>query len=139
MTNTNKIETRNATNDELARMAGDPWPWNVRDEAKRELARRAELAGPAVGDGVTMCHFTDRHAGTVIKRTPKTVTVQRDKATRVDGNGMSDAQQYEYERDPEGATYVFSLRKNGTWRQRGHEEQGTRLVAGRREYYDFSF
>jgi len=115
-----------------------------RDYTETRLAelrerQRAELEGPAVGDGVTMCFFSDRHACTVIKRTAKTVTVQRDKATRSDGNGMSDAQSYEYERDPGGATYVFSLRKNGTWRQRGDSDRGTRLVAGRREYYDFSF
>jgi len=98
-----------------------------------------EIAGPDVGDGVTMAGWTDRHAATVIKRTPKTVTVQRDKATRSDSNGMSDSQSYTYERDPEGATYRFSLRKNGTWRKVGDSDKGMRMVAGRREYYDYSF
>lgn len=109
------------------------------NERARDNAAALEAAGPEVGDGVTMCFYTDRHACTVISRTAKTVTVQRDKARRVDENGMSDAQQYEYERDPHGATYVFSLRKNGTWRQRGDSERGSRLVLGRREYYDYSF
>jgi len=99
----------------------------------------AEIAGPQVGDGVTMAGWTDRHAATVIKRTPKTVTVQQDKATRSDSNGMSDAQSYTYERDPEGATYRFSLRANGTWRKVGDSDKGMRMVAGRREYYDYSF
>lgn len=102
-------------------------------------AQRIEIAGPDVGDGVTMAGWSDRHAATVIKRTPKTVTVQQDKATRTDGNGMSDAQSYDYARDPEGATYRFSLRANGTWRKVGDSEKGMRLVAGRREYYDYSF
>ena len=37
-----------------------------------------------VGMGCTVLSWTDRHAATVIKVTPKTITVQRDKATRTD-------------------------------------------------------
>ena len=32
------------------------------------------------GDGATVCYYTDRHACTVIKRTPKTLTLRQDKA-----------------------------------------------------------
>lgn len=115
-----------------------------RDAIETKLAdlyekQRIEIAGPAVGDGVTMAYLSDRHAGTVIKRTPKTVTVQRDTAKRTDGNGMSDAQSYDYSPNPDGETQRFSLRMNGTWRAIGGDDRGTRLVAGRREYYDYSF
>ena len=34
-----------------------------------------------VGDGVTICYWSDRHAATVIKKTPLSLTVRRDKAT----------------------------------------------------------
>lgn len=49
---------------------------------------------PKVGDAATVCLYSDRHAGTVIEVDEKkqTFVVQRDKATRADKNGMSDAQ-----------------------------------------------
>ena len=34
-----------------------------------------------VGEGATVCYFSDAHAYTIIKRTAKTLTLQRDKAT----------------------------------------------------------
>lgn len=54
-----------------------------------------------------------RHAGTVIKVTRCTVTVQEDKAIRTDTNGMSESQTYTYEPDPKGAVHVFRKTKNG--------------------------
>lgn len=93
----------------------------------------------AVGDGVSMCYFSDRHAATVIKRTPKTVTVQQDIAQRTDQRGMGDAQDYEYTRNTNGGLTKFSLRKNGTWRAVGGSDRGTYLIFGREEYYDFTF
>lgn len=90
-----------------------------------------------VGMGVTMTLFSDRHAGTVIKVTPYMVTVQRDKATRVDNKGISESQSYVYERNPNGEIVEFRKQKNGTYR---NNKQGMGLVLGRRdEYYDFSF
>jgi hypothetical protein len=95
----------------------------------------AEVA-PEVGMGVTMCFWTDRTAGTVIKMTACTVTVQEDKATRIDSNGMSDAQNYSYERDPSGPVDVFRKTKRG-WRS---SKSGAYLVLGdRRKFYDYSF
>jgi hypothetical protein len=96
-----------------------------------------------VGDGGTVCGWSDRHACTVIAVSAlgKVVRVQRDKATRTDENGMSDRQTYTYERDTEGATYDFSLRKNGMWVEVGSPmRDGYVLQLGhRRSYYDFSF
>ena len=95
-----------------------------------------------VGDGATFCFFTDRHAGTVIevRRDGKEVVVQRDHAFRTDENGMSDAQSYRYERDENGTTGVFTLRKNGHFIAKGSAmNNGTYLSAGRHEFYDYSF
>jgi len=138
MTYSNDIKTKQRL---LARPDTTPELAAIYREDIAELERKQaeEIAGPQVGDGVTACFYTDRHAMTVIKRTPKTVTVQRDRVTRKDGNGMSDCQDYDYAPNPDGATAVFSLRANGTWRKRGESDTGTRLVAGRREYYDYSF
>lgn len=96
-------------------------------------------AEAAVGVGVTEIMWTDRKAGTIIevKRNGKTLVVQYDKATRTDANGMSDAQSYSFERDANGATREFTLRKDGTYRAKG----GTgRLIVGVRDHYhDYSF
>lgn len=93
---------------------------------------------PQVGMGATILCWTDRHACTIIEvnKTGKTIIVQEDRATRIDGNGMSDAQSYEYARDESGTTYTFRKFKRG-WKEVGG---GKGLLIGhRRHYHDFSF
>jgi hypothetical protein len=105
----------------------------------------AESAGPSmpeVGMGGSICGWSDRHAVSVIGvyHHGRRVVVQRDKAIRVDSNGMSDAQDYRYEADPQGAKSEWSLRQNGQWKQVGSSGRGSVLVLGRRdEHYDYSF
>tara|TARA_S200002703_G_scaffold16715_2_gene13916 strand:- start:175 stop:579 length:405 start_codon:yes stop_codon:yes gene_type:complete len=129
---------------------------------KRQAARDAELMTANVGDGATYTSYTDRHAGTIIKRTEKTITWQRDKATLLNGRNSdeSDAleffpggfvghttgrQRYEYERDTAGEVKKFTLRtlKNGRqiWKRAGvrTNERGGTLDVGRAEHYDFNF
>ena len=92
---------------------------------------------PTVGMGATILGWTDRHAATVVKVSPngKTVTVQQDTATRVDQNGMSDAQSYTFKPNPSGTLQTFRLTKKG-WRSPG----GGYVTFGHRsEYYDYSF
>ena len=96
-----------------------------------------------IGMGATALFYSDRHAMTIIdiQKNGKRILAQRDKATRVDGHGMSDAQEYEYERNEDGSIETYTLRKNGKWVQEGAKmKNGTRLAIGyRAEYYDFSF
>lgn len=102
------------------------------------LMSRSKQPAPAVGMGVTMLAWTDRHAGTIIKVSPsgKTVVVREDRATRTDSNGMSESQAYRYEENPEGRTVTFRLTKRG-WRGTGH---GYGLLIGERmAYRDYSF
>lgn len=98
---------------------------------------------PTVGMGATVCYYSDRHAGTIItvSKSGKRVTVQEDTATRTDKNGMSDAQAYSYEPNPNGSVTTFSKRKNGCWVRVGEgSRSGTGLVLGTRdEHYDYSF
>jgi hypothetical protein len=98
---------------------------------------------PEVGMGATQLFWTDRVASTVIEvsASGKSVTVQRDKAIRTDDHGMSDAQSYRYEPNPEGGTAVYTKRKNGQWIRKGDPLQGgQRLGLGyRNEYRDYSF
>lgn len=63
-----------------------------------------------VGDGATICYYTDRKAATVIAKTAKTITVQEDTATRVDKNGMSDSQAYSYAANPNGSSLMKTLK-----------------------------
>jgi len=96
-----------------------------------------------VGDGATFLFWSDRHAGTVVEVRDggRTVTVQEDTATRVDSNGMSDAQRYEFTRNLDGRKQTFTLRKNGRYVAKGQGmRNGTTVRLGTRDhYYDYSF
>jgi hypothetical protein len=90
---------------------------------------------PEVGMGATMCSWTDRHAGTIVKVTPCQVHVQEDIAKRTDENGMSECQRYEYTPNPRAPVTIFRHTKRG-WRSKC----GKGLMIGvRMEYYDYSF
>jgi hypothetical protein len=103
------------------------------------------IARPSlVGTGCTYRVWTDTHACTVIEVSAngKLVTVQEDKATRTDRNGLSESQDYTYERDLSGSIHKFSLRANGHWKLVGQSAKspgGTLSFGGRRSYRDPSF
>ncbi|TXH11192.1 MAG: hypothetical protein E6R03_14640 [Hyphomicrobiaceae bacterium] len=67
--------------------------------------------------------------------------MQEDNYTRIDKNGMSEAQQYEFSPNPEGGTVVLTKRKNGRWVRQGESmKHGTAFAIGyRSRYYDYSF
>ena len=104
-----------------------------------------------VGDGVTYKLYTDSYACTVIKRTPNTITIQRDKATlspdfkpKFIPGGFSahctnnDEQSYTYERDPNGEIYVCHWsEKEGRFRSGANGS--FKIYRGRREFYDYNF
>lgn len=104
-----------------------------------------------VGDGVTYQLYTDSYACTVIKRTPKTITIQRDKATlspdfkpKFIPGGFSahctnnEEQSYTYERDPNGDIYVCHWsEKEG--RFRSGSDGSFKIRRGRHEFYDYNF
>ncbi len=102
----------------------------------------------AVGDGVTMCLYTDRHACTVIARTAKTLTIRRDKATLDPGftpeiipGGFAGhcinqhEQSYTYEENPDATPEkCYWSEKHGCW-----QSNGSRIIRGRHEFYDYNF
>lgn len=100
-------------------------------------------ADPKVGDGATICGWTDRHAATIVEvsKSGKAVAVQYDHAKRTDANGMSESQTYEYSANPEGRKEVYTLRKNGAWVKQGEplKDGGRISIGARNSYYDFSF
>jgi hypothetical protein len=131
-------------------MIGEGLKGKEYDEATKDGAVRVTVREFAPGDGATLCMYSDRHACTVIRRTAKTLTLQRDKATLLNGfkSGEKDAlqfapggffghtsgtQRYNYEPDPQGQIFVARLTKRG-WRCGCN-----RIGAGRSEHYDFNF
>jgi hypothetical protein len=95
-------------------------------------------------DGATEILFSDRRAYTIIRRTAKTITVQRDKVTRdpsfqpiMDGCHMlnQDRQSWICEQDPEGQ--ILTLR----WSEKYHYYQRGAVVfiPGRHEFHDYNF
>jgi hypothetical protein len=109
--------------------------------AMNHIYSRAADQVPVVGMGVTRLCWTDRHAYTLIEiLSEKKLRIQRDTVTRVDSNGMSDSQAYEYAPNPSGATCIITLRKNGRWCQEGQDSKSEAFMLGmRKEYYDFGF
>lgn len=107
-----------------------------------------------VNTGATICLYTDRHAGTIIKTfnhgKSSFIVWQRDTAVRVDNNGLSDAQKFEYKSDPNGSTRTFRYdEKKEMWREVIRDEHSGRwrltgsstgiILNSRDEYFDFSF
>lgn len=98
-------------------------------------------APPQVGMGATELWYSDRYAYTVIQVvSSRKIVVQRDRAVRTDNNGMSDAQSYRYEADPNGKTHTLTLRKDGHWRRLGDGKNGNVfMIGGRDEHHDYSY
>jgi hypothetical protein len=121
--------------------------WDLERDLKHDICveKRRELD---VGDGCTFHLWSDSHACTVIKRTPKTITIQRDKAV-LDPNfkpewipgGFAahctnqDEQRYTYERDPKGE--IITAR----WSEKrgGFIYLDKIITTGRHEFYDYNF
>ena len=99
------------------------------------LFTASRQAEPVVGMGATMCAWTDRHAGTIVKVTRTQVHVQEDNAVRIDSNGTSEQQTYAYSPNPNAPVIVFRKTKRGYRSKCGYGL----LIGVRREYYDFSF
>lgn len=107
---------------------------------------------PFVGMGVTILHWTDRSAGTIVKietiKNQLYVHVQEDHAKRMDNRGMSESQEYEYTPNPNAGIFTWRLKPNGMWEgawfnnktKRWNKSVGDGLSIGRREsYHDYSF
>jgi hypothetical protein len=97
---------------------------------------------PEVGMGATVLMWTDRKAATItqVSKSGKRIAIQQDKAVRVDGNGMSECQEYRFERDESRSIEWFSMRKNGAFVRCGDSANGTQIRIGERdEYHDYSF
>lgn len=112
-----------------------------------------------VGDRVSFGGYSDVYPATVIKRTPKSVTVRKDKGRLLNGanSGEPDAlkcypggfaahfegtHRYEIMEDPEGSKVKFTWReKAGMWVMVGDDPRtaGGKLMEGWSMYHDLNF
>lgn len=98
------------------------------------LMEQSKQPQPEIGMGVTICMWSDRHAGTIVgmSRSGHRLAVQEDTATMIGGSAMSESQEYRYERNPDARIQVFTRRKDGSYRELGGS---TGLLLGYREEY----
>jgi hypothetical protein len=91
---------------------------------------------PEVDMGATLVHWTDRTPCTItdVSKTGHRILLQEDHATRIDSNGMSDAQSYVYARNEKGRTFEATRRKDGSYRIKGGNERA--LIGSHRKYHD---
>lgn len=90
---------------------------------------------PIVNMGATLCSGSDRYPYTIIEvsENGKTITMQQDKHKRIDKNGLSENQEYEYTRDTNGNIIKVSLRKDGKWKEIGNKYHI--VIVGHKEKY----
>jgi hypothetical protein len=110
---------------------------------------RTKSQEPQIGMGVTICMWSDRHAGTIVNINGDMLIVCRDDVTRVDTNGMSESQSYEYKTNPSNSKSYWKKDKRGNWceyhfnyetKRFNKNKSSSHLAIGHREeYYDYSF
>jgi hypothetical protein len=93
-------------------------------------------------DAATVNGWSDRNPATIVKRTAKTITVQRDRHA---GMSAPDSDAYAagkpdvtvFLRDYDAALETYTLRRNGRWIRSGSpaNSRGASLTIGRRDYY----
>lgn len=109
------------------------------------------LAGlePVIGMGVTFLRWTDREAGTIVEILPNGyIGVKEDNAVRIDKNGFSEDQVYEYSLKPNAVTRYYRKNKTARWESVKFNTNSKRWKKGgdspirlgdRDKYHDFSF
>lgn len=101
-----------------------------------------------IGDGVTLNYYSDEKPATVVEIDPKGkwIKVQMDIAKRIDKNGMSDCQEYEYFRDENGYIRTFYKTRMKDYTLFTDTGRSTYNSYGiylrlkvRRKYFDYTF
>lgn len=107
---------------------------------------------PVAGMGVTFLHWTDRSPGTIFRvfavGSRTIIEVRADDYKRIDKNGMSEDQDYEFTTMVGGAKSYYRRESDGKWQsvkwnpeiKRWVKAGGAGLRIGSRgAYHDFSF
>lgn len=105
---------------------------------------------PEIGEAATLLSFTDRSPATVVETFTRGkfqyVVVQADDFRRIDKNGLSESQTYEYTPNPDGYKSTFRMTDTG-WQGvyrdvntgRFRKTSGGIMIGRRDKYYDPSF
>jgi hypothetical protein len=97
---------------------------------------------PEIGMGATECIGSDRYPYTIVRISDsgKTFWMQGDEYKRIDKNGLSEIQEYEYTPNTNATIVEVRRAKNGRWYTSGGMAHGTFVNVGvRRAYWDPSF
>jgi hypothetical protein len=103
-----------------------------------------------IGDGVTICYYSDCHAFTVVKLKGKKMWLQKDKATLKEGHkpditpggfaghcNNNHELQYDYEPDIDAYLEPCYLNKKGDWKP-SHNKSAS-IIHGRHKFHDYNF
>jgi hypothetical protein len=95
---------------------------------------------PEVGMGMTKLMYSDRSPYTIVKvLSPHRIVVTADIYERIDKNGMSDSQEYNYTTNWDGTQDILRLNKRGQWKLEGDPTGSTYAIGQRERYFDYSF
>ena len=99
---------------------------------------------PEVGMGVTHCGWSDRDPYEIVEVVDdRHIKVRALNYKRIDGNGMSECQEYEYFSNPDAIVETLFKNKKGKWVRRvgtrGVDNYGGWYIGKAEKYYDFSF
>lgn len=109
---------------------------------QNRLGERAKSPKPEVGMGATEFYWSDREPWEIIAvKDDRHITVRTLGTKRIDSNGMSECQDYEYYSDPNGRTAELFLTNKGRWVERIGRRYGcnTFVIGYAEKYYDYSF
>ena len=98
---------------------------------------------PHVGMAATRLGWTDRYPATVIAWDGKILSVQDDTWKRLDSNGFSESQEYEYTPNRDVSFSYYRVNRKGLWEEvslnsatgRWNKTGGQGLFLGNRERY----
>lgn len=107
----------------------------------QDTDRAVPEGGIKVGQGATFHIGSDRYPYTVVEVcSPTRVVLQADNYRRIDKNGFSEDQTYEYTPNSDAALTVVTRRSDGIWRKQGDTKGGGSFsFHDRKAYQDPSF
>lgn len=106
------------------------------------VAEMCKQPKPEVGMGVTEMCWSDRHPYEIVNVIDdRHIEIRKLDTKRIDSNGMSECQDYEYSSNEDNPTVKLFLTKQNKWRERIGRRLGcnTFVIGYAEKYYDYSF
>ena len=86
-------------------------------------------------NGATLGVGSDRYPYTILTRTERKITAQKDSFRAAPGSDYFGEQKWDITPNPNAEIETFTLRKNGKWIKVGDSMKGCRLNPGNRSAY----